>query len=329
MQQRLHAARRLSQQSAERVFGLLQTGLQFRDVSERALPQGARLRDVEFRRGAVAETRLGDVHSLFLHPGVFSSDLNELLIGAEQGVGARHFSGQRNERAIVIGDRRQQIRVVGLDVAPEAAPEIHLPGGVEAEVKIRERMLERGLVGEARTEKVLLRGAGTLLRLRIKIADRDAELRARFENFQTGDPHREILLVGALDEAIERRILERPPPVRLDVALRHALVAALDPFVLNGRCRREEIGAHGAAAQRQSQANRRNCPDERRELQGRRALGLWTTAHQHAALSLRDPSYESGPVIREEKRRFSGRDKRTATFPNQSCPTFLSKVNFE
>ena len=95
---------------------------------------------------------LGDVQPLFLHPGVFSGDLNQFLIGAQQGVGARHFAGQRNERAIVIGDRRQQIRVVGLDVAPKAAPKIQFPSGVEAEIEIREGMLEAGLVGEARTE---------------------------------------------------------------------------------------------------------------------------------------------------------------------------------
>ena len=63
-------------------------------------------------------------------------------------------------------------------------------------------MPQVGLVGEARTDKVLLRGARALLRLRIHASDRDAELGAGFQNPQTGDLHREILLICALDQAI-------------------------------------------------------------------------------------------------------------------------------
>ena len=112
----------------------------------------------------------------------------------------------------------------------------------------------------------MLRGARTLLRLRIEIADRDAELRARFENFQPDDLQREILLVGALDEAIERRILERPPPARFNVALRHALVAALDPIVLNGRLRGNPGRRRSRPAPEPSKSE--ELPDK----QGRRSL---------------------------------------------------------
>ena len=74
---------------------------------------------------------------------------------------------------------------------------------------------------------------------------------------KTGDLHRKILLICALDQAIERRIPERPPPMAHDVGLaRDALVFAFDPIILDWDFRRDEIGAYGAATQRQRQANR-------------------------------------------------------------------------
>src|SRR6185436_12326495 len=48
-------ARRLTEQRAERVLGLLQARLELRDRRPRALEQRARLRDVELRGRAVVE----------------------------------------------------------------------------------------------------------------------------------------------------------------------------------------------------------------------------------------------------------------------------------
>jgi hypothetical protein len=67
-----------------------------------------------------------------------------------------------------------------------------------------------------------------------------------------------------------------------DVGLaRDARVFAFDPIILDRDFRRDEIGAYGAATQRQRQANRRNL-----DKQGRRALKLSMTAHQYAPLSV-------------------------------------------
>src|SRR5262249_11188825 len=50
------------------------------------------------------------------------------------------------------------------------------------------------------------------LHLRILAANRDAELRARLEDAQARDLQAEVLAIAGLDQARERRVVERPPP---------------------------------------------------------------------------------------------------------------------
>jgi hypothetical protein len=92
--------------------------------------------DVEFRSGAVAETRLGNQR--FLDLAVFISYLNEHFEGAHLGIGASDFRRKRDKRIVVICDRCQQCGVCRFDVSPEAAPEIQFPGCVKTNVKITE-----------------------------------------------------------------------------------------------------------------------------------------------------------------------------------------------
>ena len=47
-------------------------------------------------------------------------------------VGARDLRGQRDERLVVVGHRREQAAGLRLDAAPVLAPEVQLPRGVEA-----------------------------------------------------------------------------------------------------------------------------------------------------------------------------------------------------
>ena len=97
----------------------------------------------------------GHVEALLLHLGVIARDLDELLVGAHQSIGARHFAGERDESIVVVGDRCQQICVVSLNVAPQAAPEIQLPGRVEAEAKERIGLPKRALIGDVRAQEEL------------------------------------------------------------------------------------------------------------------------------------------------------------------------------
>ncbi len=220
-----------------------------------------------------------DVEAFLLHLRVLARDLNELLVSAHQSIDAGHLAGQRDECGVVVCDRRAHARVGRFNVAAKAAPKIQLPGGVGTENEGWEGLSKNGLVGDARAQEVSLRGARALLRLRKQLADRHAELRARLENPQARDLHWEVLLIGAFDEAIERRIAERAPPMPLDLPMRrHALVAALDPVLLDFGAGRNEIGSHSAAAERQTQP-KRGIAEKAGKDAPRRALCLSTFAH--------------------------------------------------
>ena len=52
-------------------------------------------------------------------------------------VGPRDLGGQRDQRGVVVGHRREQAGGLRLHAAPVLAPEVQLPGGVEAELVVR------------------------------------------------------------------------------------------------------------------------------------------------------------------------------------------------
>ena len=68
-----------------------------------------------------------------------------------------------------------------------------------------------GAVGVARL--VIGRQSNALLRLRKELADRDAELGPRLQHPRPGAEQRQVLVIGDLDQAIERGIVEHLPPV--------------------------------------------------------------------------------------------------------------------
>ena len=86
--------------------------------------------------------------------------------------------------------------------------------------------------------------------LRIHVSDRDAQLRAGFEDPQACDLHREVLLRSEFDQAIEGRIIERPPPLGLNGGLRDSRVMLFNPVVLNFGFWCLEIGTDRTAAHR-------------------------------------------------------------------------------
>ena len=73
--------------------------------------------------------------------------------GAQRDVRARDLRGQRDQRRLVVGHRGEQAGGLRFDAAPVFAPEVQLPGGVEAdliaeEVAIKARVA-RHLLGQA------------------------------------------------------------------------------------------------------------------------------------------------------------------------------------
>src|SRR5215472_12246643 len=84
----------------------------------------------------------------------------------------------------------------------------------------------------------------TLLYLRIELADRYAQLRARFEHFGAGANESEVLIIGDLDQPVENRVMEHFPPVAVLLISRiDRRVVGFEPLLRNRSGRRGEIGA--------------------------------------------------------------------------------------
>src|SRR6516165_1420517 len=89
------------------------------------------------------------------------------------------------------------------------------------------------------------RRALTLLYLRIELADRYAQLGARFEHLGARADQSEVLIIGDLDQPIEHRVMKDLPPVAI------LLIAGVDrsvarfekPFLGHRSRRRREIGS--------------------------------------------------------------------------------------
>src|SRR6516225_11604688 len=84
----------------------------------------------------------------------------------------------------------------------------------------------------------------TLLYLRIELADRYAQLRARFENFCPRADQSEVLIIGHLDQPVENRVVEHLPPIPILLISRiDRRVIGFEPFVCDRSGGRGEIGA--------------------------------------------------------------------------------------
>ena len=207
-------ARSLAEQRGQRVLGLLQARLELRDRGPRALEQRARLHHVELRGRAVVEARLRDAQAFLLHRDVPACQLDEDLERADRRVGPRDLRGKRDERVVVIGDRREETGLLGRHALPVSSPEVDFPRRVEPDlIVVVAARLERRHRELAR----LVRGEATDcgLELRVPLAVRVAQARTRFEDPEARDLQREILTIGEIDQSIERGIVERFPPLRI------------------------------------------------------------------------------------------------------------------
>src|SRR5215472_16521583 len=100
-----------------------------------------------------------------------------------------------------------------------------------------------------------------LLYLRIELADRYAQLGARFEHLGARADESEVLIVGDLDQPVENRVVEHFPPVPILLISRiDRRVVGFEPFLGNRRRRRSKVWADqtpGAAKrQKDSQSSK-------------------------------------------------------------------------
>ena len=102
------------------------------------------LLDVELGHGAVLEPGLDDLQGLLLGLDVLPGDADALLGGPERDVGVRHVRGQRDERVVVVRERREQAGVGRFDAAPELPPEVELPAGLGPDLRLPVREAATG-----------------------------------------------------------------------------------------------------------------------------------------------------------------------------------------
>src|SRR5215469_12300064 len=83
-----------------------------------------------------------------------------------------------------------------------------------------------------------------LLYLRIKLADRYAQLGARFEHLGAGADQSEVLIIGDLDQSVENRVVEHLPPIPIFLIPRiDRRVVCFEPFLGDRRRRRSKVRA--------------------------------------------------------------------------------------
>ena len=174
------------------------------------------LLDVELGDGSVLEPGFDDLQGLLLDLHVLAGDADALLGGPERDIGVRHVGGQRDERVVVVRERREQAGVGRLNAPPDPSPEVQLPAGLGPDLGLP--VIEAATVGGGADEgsvarPVVLDGPGELLRLRKDLADRDAQLGAGLQDPHPGLLEREVIPIGSGDEAVQGRIVEGPPPV--------------------------------------------------------------------------------------------------------------------
>ena len=199
---------------------LIQLDLQLGNGGSRAREQRRRLAGIELGGRAVPEARLSDVERVLLNAHVLARLSDQDLVGADHHVRTRDLRGQRDDGREVVRDRREHRGGLGLDAPAIPTPEVELPGRVEPRLVDAEVTIEIGDVRPVVAEPDGRVIGPDLLRLRELLAGGDAELRARLDDAQAGDLQREVLLVGEIDEAIERDVVELLPPQAVGLGLR-------------------------------------------------------------------------------------------------------------
>jgi len=95
------------------------------------------------------------------------------------------------------------------------------------------------------------------LLLRKELPDRDVELRLRLQDACGGNLQRKVVVVGGVDEAVERRVVEQLPPVGSMWWLGRAAGRLTNPVLRDRRCGSMEVRPHLAAARSQHGAGHR------------------------------------------------------------------------
>ena len=217
--------RRTTEQHGQRVARAQHLALQLGNAAEGAEVLGLGLLQVELVAVAAAEQALGDLVAALLAARVFAGDPQARLGGAQREVGFRHLRAQQHQGVLVVGPGGKVAGVRRLDRAAEAPPEVEFPADVETGAVLPQVAVERAVA--ARLVVIQIEGIGAgLLQLRIAPAVGDAELGARFEHPQAGDPQRRTAGVGLGDQAVQHRVVELAPPLAA-VRLRSRLAELL------------------------------------------------------------------------------------------------------
>jgi hypothetical protein len=222
-------------------------------MTDASVQHGFRLFHVEPGPRADLEARLGEGQDALLNPDVVLCDLDPLLGNAVLHVIRRRVGQQRHQGIVIVFDRSVQTGTGRFDGPAEAAPEIQLPAQTQAgrpigipvgEWTVRENAVEEGRVVSliaAQSDTAVLPGG--FLALREDIAHGDLLLRPRLKDAHADGAQGQVLLVGATDEGIERRVVEHGPPI-LEVAILDVGIVGLDPLRGDRRRRLAVIGAN-------------------------------------------------------------------------------------
>ena len=199
---------RARQQHAQGVLRLAQRALQLGNDGQRAQILRAGLLHVELGFVAALEQALGDLQAALLDRRVLVRDAKAKLGGADAAVQAGGLRRHQHLRIVVLRDAGEVAGVGRFDAAPVLAPEVHLPGDVEAGAGAPE-----GRVGAARLPLAGARGAGgNLLHLRVQATAGNAQQRSRFEDAHGSNANARVLALRLRHHLFEHRVAEVRPP---------------------------------------------------------------------------------------------------------------------
>ena len=116
-----------------------------------------------------------------MHGYVLARQIDQNFERAQRRVGARDLGGERDERVVVIGDRREVTGFLRGHAFRVTTPEIDFPGSVEPDLIV----VEAARLNRVQRELARLVDGGPAdgdLHLRVSLAMRVTQPSARFEN---------------------------------------------------------------------------------------------------------------------------------------------------
>ena len=113
--------------------GTGRAGFQQRDAGLDLLELGTAALDIQLAAGAQVAAGFGQAQGVVQVGQGLLGDGNPLLRTAQQEVIARHFGGNADLHVLQAGLLGFQVRARGLGTAAQAAEQVQLPGGVEAQ----------------------------------------------------------------------------------------------------------------------------------------------------------------------------------------------------